>query len=460
MICDDDDLFHLSVKHALKSKFNFHSAKNGDEAIVLLKKTPIDVMILDVQMRTNEEGLDFIPRFLEHDSDLAIIMASGLTEFSVVKRAMQLGAFDYVPKDFDINDLEHTLELAIKKRALTQKLEEKTFELNHEQKKHLLIGESKAMIDLRRTIEKARKSPAHVLITGETGTGKEVVARLLRNAHPDGDAQPFISIDSSTIQNTMAESILFGHEKGAFTGADKTTKGCFEEANGGIIYFDELSNMPLEIQSKLLRAIQEKEIKRVGSNKIIPLDFRVVAATNQNLLEKAKEGRFKEDLYQRLNVIPISIPPLRERTEDIPLLLQHFAQTHSFDSKKICFTDEAITILKQYNWPGNVRELSNLVSYLTAMSDQTEIDVTDLPPTIRDYTTTSSTFISSSKLDGGEKKFYAKIAAYEEELLRREYQNFSANISQMALGLGMDRSHLYAKLKQYKIHESKERHKN
>jgi DNA-binding NtrC family response regulator len=445
LICDDDELYQQAVKHALKNHAECKSARNGDEALTIVTKQHVDILLLDIQMRSADEGLRFIPRLKEADPDITILMVSGITDFRTVNEALRLGATDYIPKDADPDTIGHSILRLLERRELLLRNEQQQFEQSNEQKKHALIGKSPAITNLTRVIERIRKSPANVLITGETGTGKEVVARQLRLSE-QGALVPFVAVDSATIQSSMAESILFGHEKGAFTGAEKTTKGIFEEANGGIVYFDEIGNMPLEIQSKLLRILQEKEIIRLGSSRAIQLDFRVVAATNKDLEAMAKEGAFKFDLLQRLNVLPLQLAPLRERTEDIPLLVEHFCRKLS-PTNSLCFTDDALSVLTRYPWPGNVRELQNIVAYVLAMSENAEIDVADLPPKIRD----AATPVKQQNNNDKTRNFYDRVAEFEKQILAEEYDRLNGNVSRMALELGMDRSHLYTKLKEHEL---------
>jgi DNA-binding NtrC family response regulator len=364
---------------------------------------------------------------------------------------MRLGATDYVPKDFNPDDLIHSLARVIERRNLLARTEQQSFEVSLNQRQHVLVGKSAQISNLHKTVEKIRSSSANVVILGETGTGKEVVARQIRNFAHDGSLIPFVAVDSSTIQSTTAESQLFGHEKGSFTGADRMTKGIFEEAHGGIVYFDEIGNMPLDIQAKLLRVLQEKEVTRLGSSRILQLDFRVICATNKNLEEMAAKGAFKDDLLQRLNVVPLIIPPLRDRKEDIPLLVEHFCKKQGAENLK--FTKEALGILENYSWPGNVRELSNLVAYVVTMVEGTEIDAADLPPKLRDA---SQKHLQGKKSENSsEFTFYDRVAAFEKEILSSEYLKLEGNVTRLALNLGMDRSHLYTKLKEYRIHPNK-----
>jgi DNA-binding NtrC family response regulator len=460
LICDDDSLYHLALKAALKSQYDCKSAYHTDEALAVVRNHSIDVLLLDVQMRTPEEGLQAIPKILEIEPDLPIVMISGNIGFETVKKALTLGATDYIHKDFNPDDLVHVLQRVRERKALITRREQQNFEVRSEQKKHVLIGDSPQTKEVRRLIEKFRESPANVLITGETGCGKEIVARSLRGRTADGLLCPFVAVDSSTIQSTTAESTLFGHEKGAFTGAEKMNKGVFEEANGGIVYFDEISNMPMNIQVKLLRVIQEKEITRLGSTKTIQLDFRVVCASNQDLDVMVSKGLFKEDLLQRLNVLPMSLTPLRERVEDIAPLVDHFLKLESTRSG-MQFSEEAIDTLKKYPWPGNVRELVNVIAFTAAMTETDLIEIADLPPKLRDFArprlgaASGAGGIDSGKSSGG--TFYEQVAAFEKKLLFDAYPAAEGNVSKLALTLGMDRSHLYTKLKEYGLHTAKKK---
>ena len=445
LICDDDRLLHTALKIGLKSKYDVVSAYHGDEALVYLKKQSFQAIILDIRIRTQDEGLRYITQFKAIDADMAIIIVSGVQEFSIVKEALRLGADDYIIKDSEVDTWTIALDRAIEKKLLSRAHEIRDHECVRAEQKNVLIGKSPQIEVLRRQIHRARDSSASILIQGETGTGKEVVARMLRQSEKNGVFKPFIAVDSATIQNSMAESLLFGYEKGAFTGAEKATRGLFEEADGGSIYFDEMANMPISIQNKLLRVIQEKEVMRLGSSRAISLNFRVISATNRDLFQMVRESQFKEDLFHRINVIPISVPALRERKEDIPLLINTFLKLQN-SSRNMSFSEGALYCLMQYSWPGNVRELYNLISFLVSMSEFDEVQESDLPAKFRDFSV------------GGEKvaqvgDFYQQVRIFEKNLLNEAYLKFKGNVSQMAISLGMDRSHLYHKLKEYGIHQ-------
>ncbi len=456
LICDDDQTIHLAIKSVLGKEYDIKSAYNGDEAVAILKKNYVDLVLLDMEMRNDREGLETIPKLLEIQNDVLIIFFSGKTGFECVRSAMKAGAYDYVPKDSGPDELRHVLSKALEHRNLKAKNKKTQHELKTNSKQHVLIGKSAAIEKIRKQVERARQSPAPVVIYGETGTGKEVIARLLRKTHADGCLEPFVAVDSSTIQSSVSESVLFGYEKGAFTGAEKATRGLFEEANEGCVYFDELANMPIEIQNKLLRVIQEKEVLRIGSAKPIALDFRVICATNQDLEQLAKHGKFKDDLYQRLNVLQINIPPLRERQEDIPLLLEHYASTLANGLPIIKFLPETLEVIQKYPFPGNVRELVNLILYLYSMSEETEISPLDLPPKFRGSASSVPSSESASFADHQtEKNFYKRIEHFEKAILEQEYKRLEGNVSKIAAELGMDRSYLHGKLKNYGIHTAR-----
>ncbi len=458
LIVDDDQGFHSVIKLALKGRYEIRSAYHSDEATVLLKKGESDVILLDIQMRTPTEGFDAIPKLRELAPEAGIIMVSGMTDVWAFREALKNSVHDYVPKDFTPEHLAMSIESVLERKRLQRRDRQNRLELKGYQVPPKLVGSSASVDRLRRLLEKLRRSHANILITGESGTGKEVVARLLRGRDSEDRLEPFISIDSATIQSSTAESILFGHEKGAFTGADKMSRGLFEEADGGIIYFDEIGNMSLDIQAKLLRVIQEKEVLRLGSSRPIPLDFRVVAATNKNLEQMAADGLFKEDLLQRLSVLPVEIPPLRERKEDIPELVHHFISllpTNNSQEAALELSEESLAMLQAYPWPGNIRELSNAIVYAHAMSLDGKVEPSDLPSRVREGS--RGTHKGTQTKTGGKLSFQERLADFEKALLTEEYISHEGNVSRMAVTIGMDRSHLHHKLRGLGIHKPTDR---
>jgi DNA-binding NtrC family response regulator len=463
LVCDDDRSIHQGLRSALGKEYEIRSAFSSKEGVAILKNHSIDLTLLDLDLGESDHGLDAIPKLLEIQSDLRIIVFSGRTEFELVRKAMRLGAFDYIAKGSGVEELDHVFRKALEHRALKKKTTQSQRELNRSARQISLIGSSPAIQRIKKQIDRARSSRAPVLIHGETGTGKEVVARLLRKGSTDGNFEPFVAIDSSTIQSSVAESVLFGYERGAFTGAEKSNPGLFEEADGGTLYFDELGNMPLEIQNKLLRAIQEKEVLRIGSSKPMQLDFRVIAATNRDLEKMISEGAFKDDLYQRLNVLQIHLPPLRDRPEDLPELLEHFSRSHAEGATPLRFLPETLRLIARYPFPGNVRELSNLVLYLYTMCESSEVSPLDLPPKYRLDPASSRGERPRVRVSAGpedpdpllEPDFYRAVELFERNYLRHHYERLRSNVSRMAQELGMDRSYLHNKLKSYGIHQAK-----
>lgn len=446
LVCDDDPLFRKTLTLLLRDFGMVTAVQNTDETIALLKSKTFDLLFLDIQMRTPDEGLKALPQIRALDTDLSIVMLSGLKDFQIVRQAMKGGADDYLVKDFEPEEFRLTVERTLGKRRLQLTSESRNAEVVRTAKRYCLVGETPCLREVKKLIEKFRLSGANVLIQGETGTGKEIVARLLRKLDSDGTFEPFVAIDSATLHAQTAESILFGHEKGAFTGADSSRKGLFEEADGGVIFFDEIANMPLTIQAKLLRVLQEKEVVRMGSNRPIPLEFRVIAATNRSLETLATRGEFLPDLIQRLNILPITLPPLRERREDLPALVDFFLLQKA--GGLVRMTEAALDALSHYEWPGNVRELSALIDYSLALTDDPEIDLADLHPKI---------LSGSGKRTPSGASFYDEVARFETDLLKKEYSRLEGNVSQMALALGIDRSHLHSKLKLYGIHQARAR---
>lgn len=452
LLIDDEQTFHVAIKYVLKDSYNCFSAYNHDEAKLILLNQNIDLVLLDLNLGKPEEGLHCIPTIRETDPDIDIIILSANTDLSLATSAVQVGANGYLLKDYSAEQLFLTIESALSKR-----------EIIHENQHHVrnrqrflancqIIGHSLVLKDLMKNIEKIRRSQANVIITGETGTGKELVARHIGAF----DNKPFVAVDSATITNSMAESLLFGHERGAFTGAIGLAKGLFEEANHGTIYFDEIANMPLDIQAKLLRVIQEKEIKRLGSHKSIPLNFRVLCATNKDLEKLVKQGLFKHDLLERLNVIILQLPTLRQRKEDVALLIQHFISKFRHENSPSAVSKQAMELLEKYSWPGNVRELSNLIANLcTMITDKDFIEAEDLPEKICDHTyqDQQDKTVHLENLDSfKELDFYRYMFQIEGQVLKDFYRKYGGNITEMSHCLKISRSHLYSKLHSHGIH--------
>lgn len=458
LIVEDEESTRLALKDLIgRRKLKTHAAKNSEEALAILKKHRFEIMLTDIEMRHSNEGVELIPQAKMLQEDLEIIVFSSHTDFERVREAMRLGATDYVPKTSGMNELALAIERSIARRHSKRKVRQLETEVALTHKQVRWIGSSEASKKLLRTIARLKSTEHPILITGETGTGKEVVARLLRLERADG-LEPFVAVDASAIQSTIAESVLFGYEKGAFTGADKAKFGLFEAANGGSIYFDEMGNMSLEIQMKLLRVLQEKEVLRLGASLPIPLKFRVISASNKSLETLCQEGRFMADLLQRINVFHIEIPPLRERIEDIPELLAHFATTLSTGGRTLTFSTQAVEAFQRYPFPGNVRELHNMVAALYNLCDSDCVDVLDLPNKVQKFWSDQGRRPSLSQPNHEPQSlsevasFYDRVEAFEFALLKGEYELAAGNVTRMANKLKMDRSHLHNKLKEMRIH--------
>lgn len=378
----DDSLTTLEVikRNLLLKGYQVFSSTNVSEAIKILESTKIDLVITDLKM-PKISGLDLIRYVKENYKDSEVIMITGYPTIEGAIKAVKIGAEDYLSKPFTDEELHSTVQRALEKlhtrRSSTQKSNIDPSPLG-------IIGKSKPMQEIFKTIEKAASTSYTVLITGESGTGKELVARSI-HYHSDRSSAPFIPVNCSAIPETLLESELFGYIKGAFTGANESRAGFFQTADGGTIFLDEIGDTALAMQAKLLRILQNKEVSMVGSSKPRKVDVRVLAATNKDILKMVNRQLFREDLYYRLNVININVPPLRERSDDILLLTNHLLRKFSLELGKPlqCFSDRALTILKSYSWPGNIRELENLIQRLTLMVESEVIDVPDLPAYMR-----------------------------------------------------------------------------
>ncbi len=366
LVVDDEKSIRNTLRDILEyEKFEVHDAADGMEALEHLKKIKFDVILCDIKM-PKMDGLEL----LEHISELTdapVVMISGHGNIDTAVEAIKKGAFDYISKPLDLNRLLITIRNATDRSSLIKETKVLKRKVN---KTHDMVGYSESLNDVKDMIEKVAPTTARVLITGENGTGKELVARWLHEKSKRAKS-PFIEVNCAAIPSELIESELFGHEKGSFTSAIKQRKGDFEQANGGTIFLDEIGDMSLSAQAKVLRVLQESKITRIGGEKEIQVDVRVIAATNKNLKEEIEKGNFREDLYHRLSVILIHVPPLRERKDDIPLLADHF-MTGSCQSQGIPamkFSDNAFDELKKMDWTGNIRELRNVIERLVILCD-------------------------------------------------------------------------------------------
>ncbi|MBI5237242.1 MAG: sigma-54-dependent Fis family transcriptional regulator [Deltaproteobacteria bacterium] len=381
LIVDDDPCVRQALRLILKGAYETIEAQDGFEALQIVKSRNIDIVLLDVMM-PGMDGIAALGKIKEADPDAGVIMLSARDTAKEAVTALHKGAYDYVVKPFDSNDLLMT----IKRYAESLTLKTELAYLKEETWKDYeglggIVSIAPGMKSIFELIEKVSNASSNVLITGESGTGKELVARAI---HSMGNRRnkPFVAVNCGAVPSELMESELFGHEKGAFTGAHARKIGKLEFADNGTVFFDEVSTLPMHLQIKLLRVIQERTFERIGSNLPINVDIRFIAATNVNLDEAVTKGAFREDLFYRLKVVPIELPPLRERKEDIPVLVKHFLEKHGAKCNKNMagISDEAVAALSAYHWPGNVRELENLIERLVVLSkDGSRITYEDLP---------------------------------------------------------------------------------
>ena len=378
LVVDDEKGVRQSFNMLLKDEYSVLLAGTGQESIEVFTKKPVDLVLLDILL-PDTNGIELLQIFKETDPHVEIIMVTAVNETKTAVKAIKLGAYEYIVKPFDVNEVLTLIKRALEKRNLVKKIAYLSTELERYHSFEKMVGQDKKMKKIFELISTIAQSDGAVLIQGESGTGKELVARAIHNRGPRSE-HPFIPINCAAIPSALMESELFGYNKGAFTSATSTHIGKLEIAEMGTVFLDDIDSLDISMQGKLLRIIQEKEFERLGSNKVIKADLRFIAASNKNLSEMIPNGGFREDLFYRLNVLPINIPPLRERRGDIELLLNHFIELYAEKSGKIQkkISEKAIKFLKSYDWPGNVRELQNLVERLYTIMKNQVIHIEDI----------------------------------------------------------------------------------
>ena len=379
LIVDDDEPTRSALIALSRQDYRTLAAPSAEEALPVLKEHVVDLMLVDGRL-PGISGFELLQIVKENYAEIEVIMTSAVDEVETVVQAMRHGAFHYLTKEVENDALQSLVRHAIERQALNRQVLSLSAQVADQPEPELLLGPSKSMREIGELVEKVSRLSATVLILGESGTGKELLARRIHQGSAGSDT-PFIAVNVAAIPADLVESTLFGHERGAFTGAHRQQLGKFELAAGGTLFLDEIGDLRIDLQAKLLRAIQEEEIERIGNAKPIPTDFRLIVATNTDLAKAVKEGRFREDLYYRINVIPIRMPPLRERTEDIPDLCRLFVSRYNRKFHKAVegVSDSAVKLLSTYWWPGNIRELENLIERLVAVTDQLWITDEDLP---------------------------------------------------------------------------------
>lgn len=439
LIVDDEEGIRESLSGILEDEgYDILTADSGEEAVRILRETSPDLIFLDIWL-TGMDGIKALQEIKAMKPDVPVIMISGHGSIELAVKATQTGAYDFLEKPLSLERVLLVSKRAIEKRTL----ERENIALKENlTRKWKLVGESQKIRDLREQMEMAARSNSRVLIFGESGAGKEVAARLMHEKSPRA-GKPFIEVNCAAIPQELIESELFGHEKGSFTGAFEKKNGKFELADGGTLFLDEIGDMSLQTQAKVLRVIETQEFQRVGGNKNINVDVRIIAATNKDLREEVKKGNFREDLFFRLNVIPLFIPPLRERKEDIPILVEYFldslASEYGKPPRKIL--PEALKYLQSYGWPGNVRELKNVIERLVIMTPSNIIDAKNL-------------FIPVEH-EGSDYFQYKTLKdardAFEKDYITKKLEENNWNISRTAEILDVERSNLHRKIKAYEI---------
>jgi two-component system nitrogen regulation response regulator NtrX len=441
LVVDDEKGVRDSLKMVLEfESYDVQFAENGQEALRQLAAAPIDLVLLDVKM-AGMDGLEVLQRLREKRIDLPVVMISGHGTIETAVEATKLGAFDFLPKPLDRDKLLVTVRNALQVAKLAEdnkKLRESV------EGKWQILGEGAKIKEILAVIDRVAPTDVRVLITGENGTGKELVARAIQRLSKRNN-KPFVEVNCAAIPSELIESELFGHEKGSFTGATSQRIGKFEQADGGTLFLDEIGDMSFRAQAKVLRALEEGTIERVGGIKLISVDVRVIAATNKNLEEEIKKGNFRDDLYHRLRVIPMHVPALRERRDDIPLLVKSFIEDvctrNGMAGKSI--TEESLRRLSMLEWRGNVRELKNTVERLVILSPGTTIDISLLDASVSGGRGESDDLVGR----GGTFQEFKERA--EAAFIQRQLEIHKWNISKTAEALDIQRSHLYTKMKRY-----------
>ncbi len=432
VIDDDNQLLH-AIKNLLKSlKFECRCFNNEDEAISAIKNDPPSIVLSDIYL-PNKDGFHLLQEIKNIDSNIRIIMMTAYSSVESAVEAMKMGAFDYIEKPMDIDKFELVINKALSQYELIMDNQKLRAQLDSQHRFDDIVGRSKPMQNVFITIEKAAPSDISIMIYGESGTGKELIARSIHK-YSNRSKQPFIPVDCVAIPSQLIESELFGYEKGAFTGATKSQSGLIESADKGTIFLDEITELNIDLQAKLLRMLQERQLRRVGGRKLTNVDIRVISATNRDPKQAIKDGKLREDLYYRLNVIPLELPPLRERGSDISLLLQYFVKCMGDDSGQAPkrFTPNALDMLQNYSWPGNIRELKNTVECLVTLTNGEHMDVDDLPSAIK-----------NESFNLSDKQFLAELLPYKEakdsyveyfesRYLEKILAKFNGNISKAA----------------------------
>ena len=452
LIVDDELNMRLVLQAMLKKEgYAVTTASNGMEALKILKADQMDIVVTDLKM-PKLDGMGLLDRIIRDYPSTPVIIITAHGTIATAVDALKKGAFDYITKPFEQDELKQVIQKAVK----TRRLDEDEALLNPDDiDRYGIIGSSDRITEIFETIKRVAPTTTTILITGETGTGKELIARAIHRNSPRKN-NPFIKINCAAIPESLMESELFGYEKGAFTGAATKKQGRFELAHKGTLFLDEVGELPKDMQVKLLQVIQEQEFERVGGLQTIKVDVRLITATNRNLFEDVKDGRFREDLYYRLNVIPAHLPPLRERKEDIPVLIGFFIE--KFNKKldrSVKYIDEKVTnLLIQYAWPGNIRELENLVERMILMARGDTIVFADLPSELKTTIESDSTNPSGIRQKPFKDIMKNHMEDIEKQMIISVLEECGNNVTRAAKQLGLSRKGLQLKMMKYKLRRS------
>ena len=451
LVVDDDDAHRGMLRTMLRSwGYTVEEAADGDNAVALVHEKAFDVVLTDVRM-TRMDGISALKGILAYNPALPVVLMTAYSSVETAVEALRLGAYDYLIKPLDFEALRHTLEQAIEHSRLSVENRELRRQLTDAAARPDILGRSQAIKDMLQIISTVAPTEATVLITGESGTGKELVARALHEGSARA-ARPLVTVNCAALAENLLESELFGHEKGSFTGADRRREGRFMQANGGTLFLDEIGEMPLPLQAKLLRALQQREVQRVGSDTPITVDVRVLAATNRDLRREAAEKRFREDLYFRLNVISIEVPSLCRRSEDIPLLAAHFLQRFAERNRKNIkgFAPQALDSMLRYSWPGNVRELENAVERAVILCNGALITGRELPASVVGAPAAAT---AAAVPEGDISLAGLSLDTVERRAIEETLRQTGDNKSEAARRLGITRATLHNKLRKYGLEQ-------
>ena len=433
LVVDDEHGVRQSFNMVLKDEYNVLLAGTGEEMIEIFTKNSVDLILLDILL-PDGSGLDLLANLMETDPNVEIIMVTAVNDVQAAVKAIKLGAYEYIIKPFVVDEVLTVIKRAFEKRSLKKEVAYLRNELERYQSFEEMVGQDKKMQKIFDLISTISQSDGTVLIQGESGTGKELVARAMHNRGPRKN-NPFVVINCAAIPATLMESEIFGYNRGAFTGASSTSIGKLEISDKGTVFLDDIDSLDINMQAKLLRILQEKEFERLGSNKIIKVDVRFVAASNKDINMMISQDKFREDLFYRLNVFPIKLPPLRARKDDIPLLLNHFIKLNAQNSgkppKKI--SERAMKVLIDYHWPGNVRELQNLVERLCTITTDSVIRLEDVSPN------------NVNKTEIKDLTLKEAVSVFEKGYISETLENVSWNRKKAADKLGIHRNTLLAK---------------